>query len=757
MTRKTSDKVLLSAKDSVPPPGYTGRNNMSYESEQEFERINGTREGERSIHGHYSNGAKARYHNGKLSNGVKNKKIESICLCTASVYPHYHGETLIDGNVYDEILIIDPKELQETSNKSVRFKGQCLRICKLFAMIIIVIAGLACGLYGVIHYFIINKGKEAIMTNGDVKLLQYSTYFCESVKTEASDIARSMIVIKRHIGQTASFNYNITKELKLDPNQKVYERSFYAIEQGMLEITIKSEEDVDVLIFDKQYKLDAWKNNKNYPGYVFKRTCCKAVTTDRGLYEFRTKQDRQAFLAVHSTVPTNASLIITFKRTFIDYEKTGEKCFAKEKATCNVPVSFASDDKIVSEIPRSSPAFISRKVEWICEARVWFYVLVFAGIFLVFILLVCIFYCILKYCFCDPCCCCFCCYIVPKEKEKPKVVQYHRSTSNLMRTPRGPRADHMRTLQTRTSNESIINHGYTTSDTSDAESHVMTKRRDIARTNSEVTTQSEASTRFSRRRSSSIGSDIKQGMFVDENYEELPHDDEMMSNGKVIIEMNNDDVDGYARASKKRKSKASENRMPKDNHEKSDGYISDIEIRLQKKRAQFSDSEEDDGTDSDDYDNTYDIVGFKMADASKSTAEKIDTLPLGPSGAPPRAPPKSAASLKGKPGLKGIRSLENLEILPNGMTRLHTEKLQKSKSDAVNRKGRKPSPITPKIIVISSNDRKRSDIYGTYDRGRKSQNEKNGLYNRTISLDSGLDNIDGRKHAKIRPAVDVKF
>lgn len=761
MAIKDSDKIILSAKDSEPPPGYIGRNNPAFDREERFHSIHGVGDFENGQE-HYRDLETRRFHDGKR---VRGKKVESICLCTASVYPHYHGETMVDGSIYDEILILDPKELQQTSNKTVRLKGQCLRVCKLFALIAIVLAGLACALYGVAHFFIVNKGGEAVMTTGDVKLLQYSTYFCEGVTTESSEIERSIIVLKKRFGNIASFNYNLTKALRFDSGLQIYEKSFYAIEQGVLEMTVKSQEDVNILIFEEKSALDAWKANRNYAVYSFKRTCCKSVTTERGLYEFRAKQDRQAFLVVYSPIHTHANFSMRFKRHFIDYIRNDEFCTAKRQETCSVPLSFASDDKVVIEISRSSKFQGPKKIEWACKARIWFYVLVFAGILIIFIIIVCIGYCIVKYCFCDPCCCCFCCYIVPKEKEKPKVVQYHRNRSNLVRTPRGPRANHMRTL--RASNESVANRGYTTSDTSDTESRAMPKRGlHMTRRDSEATTHSGTSVHLYRRRSSSIGSDIKRGMSVDESYEELPVDVDNVSkiNGSVVAERKRDTTDGDARSKRKKKRKEIERKkVPKkaNNHETYDDYLSDIEIRLRRKRAQFSDSDENESEscddDDDDYDNTYDIVGLQMSDASKSTAEKIDSLPLGPSGAPPRAPPKSAASLKGKPGLNGVKNLENLEILPNGMTRVKTEKLHKSKSDAVACRERKQSPITPKIIVINGIDRKRSDIYGTYDRGRKLQTKVNGMYNRTISLDSGLDNIDGKKSANERAAADIKF
>ena len=750
MARKTSDKVLLSATDSVPPPGYIGRQNMSYESDQDFEQINGVSERERRLGTHYRHEVQHAYQNSKRGTGVRNKEIQSICLCTASVYPHYHGETLIDGSIYDEVLILDPKELQQTANKRIHLRGQCLRICKLFAIVLVVLAGIACGLYGVSHYFIVNKAGKAPMVKGDAKLLQYSTYFCERIKTEQSSIPRSMTVIKKKIGHAASFNYNMTKELHLEPGKRFYEQSLYAIQQGLLEITIKANEDVDIIIFDEKYRVDAWKNNKNYGGYKFKRTCCKSITTERGVYEFRTEQDQQVFLVVHSGTTTNASVTMNFRRTFTDYEKDDETCFANERDTCSVPLSFASDDKVVIEVPRSSQSTISKNVEWICQARVWFYVLVFAGIFLALLLFVCMCYCILKYCFCDPCCCCFCCYIVPKEKDDKKIVQYHRSTSTLTR---GPRA-----LQIQKSNESN-SHDYTTSDTSDTDSRVITKLNHMRRTNSEVTTQSDASIEFSRRRSDSIGSDLKRGMYVDDSYEELPYDDERISNGRVIVQLTGDEVDGYASTRDKRKNKPTEvrSRMRQHSQDNSDGYLADIETRLRRKKAQFSDSEEDDGSDSDDYDNAYDVVGLELPGGSKSTAEKIDSLPLGPSGVPPNAPPKSAASLKGKPDLSQVRNLEKIDILPNGMTRACTGNSQKSKSDGVQPIRKRSSPITPTVVIVRPNDRKRSDGYATYERDKKRQNRSNGVYTRTISLDSGLNNIDDRKNSKIRPAADVKF
>ena len=817
MAKKREEKSILKATESVPPPAYSGRENGGFEYDDQNHHIQAPQRIESKSRKPYSRSTdwkskRAVESRPKHQTGKSRKNIQSICLCTASVFPHYHGETIIDDNVYDEILIIDPKELQATPNKDVRLKGQCLRICKLTVLIFIILAGLACGLYGVTHYFIINKPGEALMKNGDVKLLKYSTYFCEQITTEHADIERNLMVLQKTKGQVASFNYNITKQLELTPGKDTYEYSFYAIEQGVMRITISSQEDVDVLIFDEKSKLDAWKANKNYVAYNFKRTCCKSIIVGRGVYTFTTQQDKQAFFVVHNPgfFKANTSLTLSFERSFIDHKRSNEKCSAMQAKQCSVSLPFASASKVVVEVPRTSKVFDSRKIVWKCEARVWFYVLVFAGIWLLIVIIMCISYCIFKYCFCDPCCCC-CCYIVPQEKQSSKIVQYHRDTSRRSTdhgfrptTPRGPRAQHMRQIDRQDSNESIIKQGYTTSDTSDTEERGLAKARRLSSTNSTATTRSAVSTQLSRRRSSmsSIGSDIKRGMYVDDSYEELPTLERKREkkqsvgkpsrdNGMIIIDME-DIPDGYVSQARIRRAKKEQERRKKqlaNNEMTEDKDLSDTEIRLRRKRAQFSDSEEevddnisyeavqsqqgyatkqdtdddDDDDDDDDYDSPYDVVGFKIAEPSKATAETIDTLPLGPSGAPPSAPPKSAASMKGKPALRGVMKLDNIEFLPNGMMRRNGDvKLQKSKSDAVQRNGkiRKSSaPVTPRVIILNAQEQRQAEIYSTYQRGKKKEKNTNGMYNRTISLDSGLDSIENEKQGrpKIRPAADVKF
>ena len=786
MTTKSSDKICLSARESCPPPAYVGRHNHGFESDVEADC------GDRIRHVHVGRGQEP---NGKqISNGatVKNKQIHSICLCTASIYPHYHGETIIDDNVYDEILIIDPKELQATSNKNVRFKGQCLRLCKFCILIFVILVGLACGLYGVAHYFIVNKNGDALMSNGDVKLLQYSTYFCEGIKAEPSEIQRSLVVLEKKVGHVANFFYNMSLTLTLSPQQRTYEQGFYAIEQGVMRITIESEQDVDVLIFDTDSKLNNWKNNKQYAAYNFKRRCCKDITINRGLYSFRAEQDRRAFFVVYSDGPDNANINLTlsFERSFIDYKRNNVNCFADVKKSCTVPISFASADKVVIEVPRTSTLLDSQKVEWSCEARVWFYVCVFLGIFIAVIIIMCFIYCLLSCCFCDPCCCCFCCYIVAKEeKSNHRVVQYHCGTLRqhphyVSRTPRGPRARQIEGIRRHDSNSSIMKHGYTTSDTSDTEGRDSSRRNQLSRRSSTTTTHSMVSNQLSRRRSSSsIGSDLKRGMCVDESYEELhPPDAEWVgargavANSKLSVRL--DDVDGMDDPKGLKRAKMSRRARKGVRKEESNDEYSDIEARLRMKKAQFSDSEGEEGNaqdhvarrnmeqalkqapfsdddDDNEYDYTYDVVGFQVPGPSKSTADKIDTLPLGPSGAPPEAPPKSAASIKGKPGLKAVKSLESLEILPNGMTRASGDKLQKSKSDVMqtNPRTRKHSPMSPRIIVLNGT----REMYNTCDRRRSDDVIENGLGNRTISLDSGLERIDGNRGPKIRPAADVKF
>ena len=269
-----SDKEVLQAQQSYPPPGYS-RENKGFESDEHSDGIQvppriESKEAKpynRTPSWEQSDTIRKHAYETHVGNG------RSICLCAASVYPHYHGETIIDNNVYDEILIVDPKELHTTTNKNVKLKGKCIWMCKLAIIIMIVFSGLACGLYGVAHYYLINKPGSALMAKADVKLLQFSTYFCARVSTTPTDVERKLTVLENRPPKIANFSYNETRSLELKNGQRTYEQAFYAIQQSVMTIIVKTKQDVQIMVFDDKGKLESWRNNKLYPSYKFREVC----------------------------------------------------------------------------------------------------------------------------------------------------------------------------------------------------------------------------------------------------------------------------------------------------------------------------------------------------------------------------------------------------------------------------------------------------------------------------------------------------
>eukprot|EP00794_Sanderia_malayensis_P005574 gene5574-6263_t len=764
----------------------------------------------------------------------------SICLCTASVYPHFHRDAIIDDEVYDEIMIVEPNQLQKTSKKrDTRRKVQCMKLCKIATIMIIIFVGIACALYSTVHYFTVNKSGTTKMGQADAKLLHYSTYFCERVGTSRADIARNLSVLQDKQGSIAEFTTNQTTSIELSSAQRTYEHEFYAITQSKMQIIVATNADVQIMVFDDKDKLEAWRSNKNYQSYEFKRTCCKSIIIHRGVYNFTTKQDKHAFVVLYAPTATkiNVNLTLLFHKMFTGYKAKPEICSAAAGGSCSVPVSFASKDRVVIEVPIKAKAFEPRKVEWHCVARVWFYVLVFLGIFLVFMLIMLLIYCVFKHC-----------YIVPRQRHgnaSPQyAVQYQKNASlsrqraaytaaGKVSTTKGPRAEHMRQLQRYDSNDSIDKHphtpheanghqGLTAEDRRRLKAKQQTRRMNSV--NSTTTSHSVASAALSHAISmSSIGSDVKKrGMDLDDSYEELPHlyqaenepaadigqkdsvvyavpeiydsergqsdDDDDYDEPLDVIKLS--DSKGHLAASAKRSregqcSKGQSSKSDDDDdddeydvvgseiaidspngvsmgqrHHSSRSYDEIFNTASKKSNGRQNDQRRRiHSSMSDEY---YDVVGMEISRTpSKLTAHVIDVLPLGPSGAPPRAPPASAESLKGgRDFQKPMRKMGVIGILPNGFTRdENQEKPKQRRSNEGCRNGAiKREPARTNVIVLTGKEKRNADLYSTYQRQKRGKEERVGNLNRfSKSLDSGLDQIDGYEIRRLRPIADVKF
>ena len=116
-------------------------------------------------------------------------------------------------------------------------------------------------------------------------------------------------------------------------------------------------------------------------------------------YKLNIESEGDYYIAIHrgETYGNAATINITlqFKRRVYDFTKTTEHCKASVGKPCSVPLRYATSERTVIEVPMtykelSIPEAV--KVEWNCEARVWFYFVLYGSIYMLLSLLVAVIY-----------------------------------------------------------------------------------------------------------------------------------------------------------------------------------------------------------------------------------------------------------------------------------------------------------------------------------------------------------------------------
>eukprot|EP00794_Sanderia_malayensis_P005572 gene5572-6261_t len=314
----------------------------------------------------------------------------------------------------------DIKDIEEYNSK---------RKCLTFASLLF--TAVACISFGIGHYFIGYFPESVMLNEADTKMLTYSTYFCSAVYTETPDVW--MTVLGTTVLKKTPLIYYRNTQLNIGVGE-TWKRNFYLTSRTILNITIQSMDIVDMLVFMGEKNMNIWTERKRSETHLIKETCCLNIPGKQcETYQLKVEQESNYYLVIHRSSPhaTAASLNLTLKftRPEFDFAKTVGQCKTTEMAgkPCQVALKYASDDRTVIERPMKYKGLAIEKasnVEWKCVARVWFYVIAYASIYL----LVCIVV-LMVYKVADPMYVSRCTAVYSKKKPKAMYqVEYRRSS-----------------------------------------------------------------------------------------------------------------------------------------------------------------------------------------------------------------------------------------------------------------------------------------------------------------------------------------
>ncbi|XP_057306809.1 uncharacterized protein LOC130645000 [Hydractinia symbiolongicarpus] len=307
-------------------------------------------------------------------------------------------------------------------------KKICERRCKYAAIFLIMLAILSCLIGGISHHYISHYPQKLVLNQGDVKLLDVSSFFCGSV-TSTSEKSKVGLITFDNKEPPKHMTYKQLEIIELAPF-KVWKRSFYLLKSSSINIQLTVDRSVDVMFFKTAHKYEVWSRRKQSESYSQKAVCCANRNNKIGEFLLTAEEDDTYVIAIYSSeelFSVKIEVRLTINRITYDLSHTTTSCVAQRHGSCSVDYNFNSGDQVAIEVPldKSIKNKISstHEVEWNCEARIWFYVVLFLGACLSVTLLILMVYFVTTKCL-NPSRKC-CCITTESNPQKHNFVDYY--------------------------------------------------------------------------------------------------------------------------------------------------------------------------------------------------------------------------------------------------------------------------------------------------------------------------------------------
>ena len=333
----------------------------------------------------------------------------------------YHEDESSPTSVIKESAAQRPKSCLSQTTNSTQSKSQLLRIQQLesileepaskdrgikrllwrisiFIVLVVAVIGIsiATGYYYVRYY-----PEEKLMNSGDKRLIDYSSYFCSSVTTDSHDV---WLTVVSALDYPKLIRYTMTSYIYLEVG-RMWSRMFHLNKNSVIKIGMTSGDIVYVLVFKGKGNYDLWVERKTTTSYMMKQSCCVNGRALTDTFEFQSHENEDYYLVFYREdsfgigVSFNTSL--SFIRPDIDSTKIRDRCKALVGRKCTVGLELGSSERIIVEMHRQwRKGVVSKeeKISWKCNARIWFYCVVFGlSIILAAILIVMLYIFIDKY------------------------------------------------------------------------------------------------------------------------------------------------------------------------------------------------------------------------------------------------------------------------------------------------------------------------------------------------------------------------
>ena len=247
--------------------------------------------------------------------------------------------------------------------------------------------------FAVGHYYIGYYPEEKGLNYGDSFIIDYSSYFCSAVTSNSDDVWLSAA---SNIDYTGHLRYTMQALLYLEVGQ-IWSRMFHLNKRSMVSINISSNDIIFVLIFKGRRNYDLWIERKAILSYEMKQACCvNGRQPDR--IEFTANESEDFIFVLYRDISFGSAVHFNFTFEFIrpqiDSTQIKRQCKTSITTKCSITLTFGSSEKAIIEVQNGIPSrgiTSERNVTWKCDARIWFYCVVygFLIIFLSTLLILC--------------------------------------------------------------------------------------------------------------------------------------------------------------------------------------------------------------------------------------------------------------------------------------------------------------------------------------------------------------------------------
>ena len=241
--------------------------------------------------------------------------------------------------------------------------------------------------------------KNYELNSGEMRVVDVSTLFCESIVLKQASFKRQIIVISSPLERRADQGKFMSRDVVLLRRDRNWYRSFYLLKDSTVSISVESRHTINVYWLKGRKILDKWTDEMNENLKESSKQNTDKFTGTRMSETCTVNEDNNYYLGITSiagnTKYSEIFVNIDVQRIVYDLNSNITSCNATAGKSCQVELRFNSPDTAVIMVPNNVTGLDTRDVwvTWYCKPRIWFYVAVFAGSFLVFAFSLSLLYC----------------------------------------------------------------------------------------------------------------------------------------------------------------------------------------------------------------------------------------------------------------------------------------------------------------------------------------------------------------------------